>query len=119
MVKTVSKPQRFIVRPNIPADGFQGGKIHGGAFHRHQFAGRDGIFIRCGIIIGVDPDLLVQYAAGAMAGHIEIGMVGKIGNGIRICRHMVIQAQAVVFRKGIAHRNIRVPRIALVAVGAF
>ena len=101
---------------DIAANGLRGAEVHAGAVNGRNLAGRQ----RCGvgwrIGRGVQLEQMAQHVAAALSVEVEVGVIGKIRNGIRAADGAVVDAQRVVVRQGKRNGHVKPAGVALLAV---
>ena len=101
---------------DIAANGLRGAEVHAGAVHGGDLAGRQ----RCGIGGriggGVQLEQMAQHVAAALSVEVEVGVIGKIRNGIRTADSTVVNMQRIVVRQREGDRHVKSAGVALLAV---
>ena len=101
---------------DIAANGLRGAEVHAGAVNGRNLAGRQ----RCGvgwrIGRGVQLEQMAQHVAAALSVEVEVGVIGKIRNGIRTADSTVVNMQRIVVRQREGDRHVESAGVALLTI---
>ena len=100
------------------ADRVRRREVERRAGHRRDLAGRDRGRVDRRVVGGHQLQLVVVGAAGALAGEVEVGVVGQVDDRRRVGRRVVVDPQLVVVGQGVGDLDLERAGVALLAVRA-
>ena len=116
VIIAVSQNQLFIVLVDAFADRSGLAEVHGRALDRPQLAGRNQGLVHRRKPVSVEQEMVPKNVAVALAGQIEIRMLGKIERRGFVGGGFVIHNQLVVVGQSIGNFYFEVTRIPFLAV---
>ena len=109
MVVAFAELDLLIVGIDARADGGGLGEIERRAGDGLQFAGGDQVGVHGGEAVGIDHDFVAQDVAFALAGEVEVGVVGQVDDGRLVGGGGVVDLELVLRGERVDHLRVRVP----------
>ena len=93
-------------------------QVEGRAGHVALLAGGNGVLVDHREGVAVELKDVILDGAAALAGKVEIGMVGQVAEGVAVADGLVADDQLVLVGEGVGDHHLQRAGIALLAVGA-
>lgn len=119
VVEPAAELDHMVGGEHVLAQGLPLGEIQGAAGHLGKGAVGDQVVGHMGDLLRVDGQHRIQHFLLRVAGQVEEGMVGGIEGRFLVGNGIVAELQSAVRLQGVGHGELDLPRVALVAVGAY